>query len=250
MADGSIARPLRAVGKWLGLGLGAAVLVLLAALIATARPGDRSLWPPPAGAPAVELFVVSHGYHSGLVLPRAALEEQASRRGARALGAVATRFAGFERLEIGWGDEEFYRSVPTMGSLGVGMALRALLRPGNASVLHVVGIGDPRATFTRSDMVRVAVGKQGFDRLADRIEETFVRDASGLPDELGPGLYGPSLFFRAKGHFHLFNVCNHWVARMLDAAGIPTTPVLDTLPAGLLLDLEWRAGLTRLPPAR
>jgi hypothetical protein len=68
-----------------------------------------------------------------------------------------------------------------------------------------------------------------------------------VPEELGPGLYGMSLFFRANGTFHLFHVCNHWIADLLDAAGVPTAPVLATLPSGLLLDLKWRSGLVRLP---
>jgi hypothetical protein len=68
-----------------------------------------------------------------------------------------------------------------------------------------------------------------------------------VPEELGPGLYGTSLFFRANGTFHLFHVCNHWIADLLDAAGVPTAPLLATLPSGLLLDLKWRSGLVRLP---
>jgi hypothetical protein len=34
---------------------------------------------------------------------------------------------------------------------------------------------------------------------------------------------------------------------MLSAAGVPVTPVLDTVPAGLLLDLRWRSGLRPIP---
>src|SRR5262249_35978966 len=145
--------------------------------------------------------------------------------------------------------EGFYRAVPTIDSLTVPLALRALLRPGNPSVLHVVGIsGDPRAVFVHSEVVRLELSAAGFDRLADKLDASIAREANGAPPEpLGPGLYGTSLFFRANGAFHLFNVCNHWVADLLDAAGVPTAPVLATLPPGLLLDLEWRAGLAPLP---
>jgi hypothetical protein len=64
---------------------------------------------------------------------------------------------------------------------------------------------------------------------------------------LGPGLYGPSLFYRSVEKFYAFNVCNHWVARLLSAAGLPTAPVLATLPQGLFFDLKWRVGLVTLP---
>jgi uncharacterized protein (TIGR02117 family) len=243
--------PLPTIVRRIGLAFAIAALLFVTMVIATARGGDRRLWPPAPSAPATEVFIVSHGYHAGIVIPRAALVEQASRRGLSALGYVATRFADFDRLEIGWGDEGFYRTVPTAGSLTVALAIRALLRPGNPSVLHVVGVGDdPRVTFANSDLVRVDLGAAGFERMADKLDATFARSPSGRPEELGPGLYGASLFFRANGAFHLFNVCNHWIAGLLDAAGVPTAPVLATLPLGLLLDLEWRSGLPRLPPPR
>jgi uncharacterized protein (TIGR02117 family) len=229
-----------------------ALLIVVGLFIAltavTARSGDRTLWPPKPGEPVVEVFIVSHGYHAGILLPRAQLAELASRSGLSGLGTILARFADYPRLEIGWGDEGFYREVPTPGSLTVGLALRALFLPGNPSVLHVVGVKPhPRAMFTRADVVPIALSPTGFERMAARLDATVAVDAQGRPEDLGPGLYGPSLFFRANGAFNLLNVCNHWLARLLDAAGLPTAPVLATLPSGLLLDLEWRSGLTRLP---
>jgi uncharacterized protein (TIGR02117 family) len=241
----------RVVARRVGLSLAIAALLFAVATIATARWGNRSLWPPAPGAPTTEVFIVSHGYHAGIIVPRAALADEASRRGLSALGYLATRFADFDRLEIGWGDEGFYREVPTAESVTMALAMRALFRPGNPSVLHVVGVnGDLRAMFANSDLVRVNISDAGFARLTDMLDATFARSkrSSFMPEELGRGLYGMSLFFRANGAFHLLNVCNHWIADLLDAAGVPTAPVLATLPFGLLLDLEWRSGLARLSP--
>ncbi len=250
MPNRNITPMLRTAARRIGLGLAIAAALFVAAVVATARSGDRTLWPPKPGTATTEVFVVNHGYHAGIVVPLAALADAASRHGLRALGYLATRFADFDRLEIGWGDEGFYREVPTPASLTVGLAIRALFQPGNLSVLHVVGVGaDARATFATSDLVRLELGEASFARLADKLDASFARGPGGLPVELGRGLYGTSLFFRADGTFHLFNVCNHWVAGLLDAAGVPTAPVLATLPRGLLLDLEWRSGLPRLPPA-
>jgi len=240
-----------AAARCVGLGLVIAALLFAALTIATARWGDSSLWPPAPGAPITEIYIVNHGYHAGIAVPRAALAEQASRQGLSALGYVATRFADFDWLEIGWGDEGFYRYVPTVESLTMALALRALFRLGNPSVLHVVGVKtDPRAMFANSELVPIGLSDAGFARVAALLDSTFARsNGSVMPQDLGPGLYGTSLFFRANGAFHLFNVCNHWIARVLDAAGIPTAPVLATLPFGLLLDLRWRSGLVPLPPA-
>jgi uncharacterized protein (TIGR02117 family) len=243
-------RPMpRTIARRLGIGLLMSAGLFAAAVIATTRWGDRSLWPPAPGAPTTEVFVVSHGYHSGIIVSRQSLAGEAGRRGLATLGAVATRFSSFDWLEIGWGEERFYREIPTVESLTATLAVRALLLPGNPSVLHVVGFENhPRGAFANSDLVRLELGDAGFARLADKLDASFARDdASSLPQELGPGLYSTSLFFRANGAFHLFNVCNHWTARLIDAAGVPTAPVLATLPAGLLLDLEWRSGLARLP---
>jgi uncharacterized protein (TIGR02117 family) len=234
--------------RLIGVGIAAAVVALIGLAVLTARSGDPALWPSAPGEPRVEIFVVSHGYHSGLVLPREKLAEAAGRRGDAALATVSQRFAGFHWLEIGWGDEGFYRHVPDAASLTFGLAIRALFRPGNPSVVHVVGLpGHPREAFPRSDLVRIELSSGGWARMLDGLEASFNKGEGGAaPEPLGPGLYGPSLFYRGTEAFHVFNVCNHWVARLLSAAGVPTAPVLATLPSGLFLDLQWRAGLVAL----
>ena len=82
------------------------------------------------------------------------------------------------------------------------------------------------------------------------LDATFARKGrDGGVEELGRGLYGHSLFYRAVGTFNALRVCNHWIADLLAAAGVPTAPVLATMPQGLLWDLTWRAGAVRLPPS-
>jgi uncharacterized protein (TIGR02117 family) len=231
------------------LGVGALVIVavLAAVTLVTARRGDPRLYPAAAGAPSVEVWIVSNGYHTGVVLPRARLAEVASRDGRTAVSAVAERFGAYKALEFGWGEEGFYTSVPTIASLTVPLALRALFRPGNATVVHIVGLHDPAVTFANSDLVRLQLSEEGFARLLARLDATFALGQGGAVEEIGRGLYGPSLFYRAVGSFHLFRVCNHWVAELLDAAGVPTAPVLATVPPGLLMDLRWRAGAAAFP---
>ena len=222
--------------------------MLAGLIVVTARRGDPRLYPAAAGAPHIEIFVVSNGYHAGVVLPRAPLAEVAGRDRLAALGAVAARFGAYSALEFGWGEEGFYTSVPTIASLTVPLALRALFRPGNATVVHVVGLSqDPRTVFAHADLVRLELSEEGFARLLARLDATFAPGQGSTVEEIGRGLYGPSLFYRAVGSFHFFRVCNHWVADLLDAAGLPTAPVLATLPHGLLWDLGWRGGAMAVP---
>src|SRR5215208_3586133 len=106
----------------LGLALAIAASLFVVAVIGTARWGDRSLWPAARGAPVTEGFVVSHGYHAGVIIPRKALAGEGSRRGLAALAYIAARFADYERLEVDWGDEGFYRELPTARSLTVALS--------------------------------------------------------------------------------------------------------------------------------
>jgi uncharacterized protein (TIGR02117 family) len=232
-----------------GYGLSAIALAIIVLAGGTARPGDPSIWPPKPGEPATEIFVVSHGYHAGIALSTAALAASAQRSGDTALGLIAERFGGYPFIEFGWGEQDFYASVPAISELQLGLAARALFGPDNKSVLHVVGLPDtPRNVFASADIVRVSLSEAGLSRLLAALNATFA--LSENPAELqvlGRGLYGPSLFFRANGSFSIFSVCNHWVADLLSAGGLPVTPVLDTVPPGLLLDLRMRAGLVKMP---
>ncbi len=244
-------RRARRVLIWTTGGLFCLVLGFAALVALTARPGDPSLYPVSAGDPGVQVLLVNNGYHSGLVLPRAQVAAFASERQQRRLAAMARRFAAYEWIEVGWGEARFYREVPTVDRLNWRLALSALFGSDNESVLHAVGLWDePHAVFRQAERVPLRISTEGAVRLLARLDETFAPDPSGEPEELGPGLYGPSLFYRARGRFNILNVCNHWIAGLLDAAGVPTAPVLATLPYGLILDLRWRSRLESVSTAQ
>jgi uncharacterized protein (TIGR02117 family) len=240
----------RRILRWVAWSLGILVAVFVVAASATMRSGDATLYPPRPDGPHIDVSIVTNFYHAGLIVPREALADAARRRSLPALAAVTVRFAPYERLEFGWGDEGFYTRVPTTAELTTALALRALFMPGNPSVLHVVGFSEPaRIAYPQADLVALTLGEAGFERLAAMLDATFARSArDGGVEELGRGLYGHSLFYRAVGTFNVLRVCNHWMADLLGAAGVPTAPVLATMPQGLLWDLTWRAGATRLPP--
>ncbi|MET0868299.1 MAG: DUF2459 domain-containing protein [Pseudorhodoplanes sp.] len=240
---------MRCVVRGIALGVAATILALSWLALVTARPGNAKFWPPANGAPSTDIYLVSNGYHAGIVLPTAQLAEIAAQNGAAALAQVVESFGAYPFVEIGWGEEQFYAAVPTAARMTIGLAARALFRPGNASVLHVAGLPDhPRKVFPSADIVRLTLSEQGLLRMLKAIDATFARSGEPpSPQLLGRGLYRTSLFYRAHGSFHIFNVCNHWAADMLSAAGLPVTPVLDTVPAGLMFDLKFRAGLERMP---
>lgn len=219
-----------------------AILVLATAL--TSLPGDPALFPPRAGT-ARTLYLVSHGWHSGLVLPRDALTGPGA---GAALRNIAVRFRDYSALEFGWGEATFYRATPTVAELDLGLALRALFTPGGRpGVVQVVGLTEPpRRAFPRAEIIAVPVSQEGLARLLARLDASFRLEA-GQPVAEGPGLYGPSLFYAGQGRFSYRNVCNHWAARLLNAAGLPVLLLTASYPSGLIHDLAWRSGLTPLP---
>jgi len=147
----------------------------------------------PACDAARTLYVVSHGWHSGIVVERADL-----------VARLPSLEIGQGRyVEVGWGEERFYQARETT----VGMALGAVLRS-NPSVLQVVPFADPpRRYFAGSEVRELRTDDAGYAAALDFIAASFT---PGL-ERLGRSLYGEGWFYRARGSFHLFNTCNSWV---------------------------------------
>ncbi|MFK8328428.1 DUF2459 domain-containing protein [Pseudomonas sp. BJa5] len=164
------------------------------------------------GGDGRSLYVVNHGLHTGLVIARPDLLQ--------VLPALAEAFGDGDFIEFGWGDEDFYRAPQATLSL----ALRALFGS-TAAVLHAVRIdGDPRRRFAASEVIEVRVTEDGYRRLLAFVAGTFIHSATGSLAVLGPGLYGQSRFYQAKGSYSLFYTCNTWVAEALAASGCPMSP--------------------------
>jgi hypothetical protein len=210
----------------------ACATVLLLAIVTTATGRDPKLWPPPPGD-AVEVFLVDNGAHSDLALPRAALGDGPAGRAA----AMATAKPW---VMIGYGDARFF--IETGVSLGRGVdALRAMFAPGNPGALRFDGLSDAPDRLWNEGVTPVRISRAGLAAMTARIDRSVRLDADGRPIvQLSPP-EPDSLFVRSRETFSALHLCNHWTAEALHAAGLPTTPVLDTLPAGLKFDLKMRA---------
>lgn len=163
--------------------------------------------PPLTCEPTRTLYIVSHGWHRGIVVERSDLVKR--------LPALAADLGHEGYVEIGWGEERFYQARETTA----GMALRAILWP-NASVLQVVPFAEPpRRYFPQSEIVEVPVDEIGYEAALAFVAASFTRTPQQGVIRLGRSLYGAGWFYRAEGSFHLFNTCNTWVASALDKAG-------------------------------
>ena len=165
-------------------------------------------------AHAAEFYVCSHGWHTGVVVPRVAVVAS----GTWPPGVAERDFAGCAYLELGWGDRQFYMAKKP----GVAMAVGAALVPG-PSVLHIVGYpGPPTNEHVWNELVTVPCTDAELRSLCRTLGESFERDAGGRAPLLGPGLYGfKSHFYAAKGHYWIGNTCNSWTLRVERAGGLP-----------------------------
>lgn len=175
------------------------------------------------------IYVVGHGWHTGFVVRRSDIPP--------GLWPEIDDFPSATYLEVGWGDRDFYMALENT----VWLALKAALWS-QASVLHVVGFNRPvLEEFPASDVIEVAVAREQLERLVRQVHESHARAGDERVSPLATGLYGNSRFYPARGHFHLFNNCNVWTARTLQAAGMPLRPRL-ALTASALLDQAAQLG--------
>jgi uncharacterized protein (TIGR02117 family) len=179
---------------------------------------------PPAPAELVKpIFVINHGWHTGIAVWRAHIPE--------GVWPEQADLADSEYLEVGWGNREFYMAPE--GTLG--LALKAVLWP-SPGVLHVVGFDGPvQQFFPQREIVEILISDRGFQRLAAFIGDAYAKDGSGRTMALRRGQYANSHFYAAREKYFLLKTCNTWTASALRSAGLPITS-LYAVGAGNVMD--------------
>ncbi len=169
----------------------------------------KALPSPDRGEPSASIYVIGYGWHVGLAVGVADMPH--------GLVPESGDFPDADYLELGWGDWDYYQA----GDPGIWSTLKAGLWP-TASVLHVVGVqGGVGERFRGLEIVRLDLPRSNVAALAAFIHRSFARDAAAKATPIGPGWGRDSLFYPARGTFHMFNTCNTWTARALEAAGYP-----------------------------
>jgi len=165
-----------------------------------------------AGGRSTALYVVSHGWHAGLVVP--------AERMNRIAPELKQRFGDVAYYEIGWGDKGFYQAQ----EITVGLTLQAMFWSQGA-VLHVVGVPvAPAEYFSGSEVIETCLTGDELDSLSRFVASSFVRDAGGGAVSLSKGIYGDSQFYDGVGRYYLLNTCNKWTAKALSSAGMDIAP--------------------------
>ena len=180
----------------------------------------------PESEKKITLYLVGHGWHTGIVIPAAAIPEH--------LLPVRRFYDEYEYFELSWGDEDFFKST----EFKVGIFLKAALLP-SASVMHVVGFnGQVMDYFPICDVIRLSLTDQNFLMLCEFISNSFDYSQHGKIEKLGPGLYGDSHFYRAHEKYYLPKTCNVWTAKALQHAGYPISPYMAKRAKSLFRRME------------
>lgn len=168
------------------------------------------------------VYVVSHGWHTGFVISKAAIQA--------AVPELGMRFKDAPYLEIGWGDKGFYQAK----EITSGLTLQAIFSP-TESVIHSVVV--PVRTedyFPHSEIQKLCLTDSEQSSLVSFISSSFYKDDSGGVIALKRGIYGDSQFYQGVGDYYFMNTCNKWTAKGLKSMGMDITPTFK-LTAGSIM---------------
>jgi len=175
-----------------------------------------------------EVYVVSHGWHTGFVIPAPEIQG--------VMPELERRFGNTPYIEFGWGDKGFYQAKETT----LGLTLRAIFWP-TESVVHSVAVPQKvEEYFSNSEVAKLCLNDGELSALIGFISSSFYRDRSGNLLELQKGIYGDSKFYSGVGDFYLMNTCNRWTAKGLKSIGMDISPTLK-LTAGSVMNYLTKA---------
>jgi uncharacterized protein (TIGR02117 family) len=199
------------------------LVILLVLLIASAQfeSGYQRIPSPTTETEAI--YIVSHGWHTGFVVPAIAMQSR--------LPALKQRFKNTPYLEIGWGDKGFYQA----NEVTSGLTLQAMFWS-IGSVIHVVAVPEKvKRYFSKVQVEKLCLTPEQHTALIQFITDSFYKDRNGQIVARQWGRYGDSQFYEATETYHIFNTCNKWVARGLQCAGMAIDPILK-LTAGSVME--------------
>jgi len=164
-----------------------------------------------SGNASEQLWVLDSGWHTGLILSRAELEQP--------LASLLRRLPHSQYFAFGWGNRKFYIAPhPTLA-----MDITALF-PSRGVVLVDACKVAPRACFSSEVRLRsVSVTSDGINRLDDYLAYSLQKDAQGKFEPVAPGPDLDSEFFASGLSYDAFHTCNTWTAEALHVAGLPVS---------------------------
>lgn len=196
-------------------------------------------WPPPPGAPVVEVTVYATAMHSLISYP--VWREAAANDDAPTGPPAPAPDRGTPQAWDEWAFGERIWMVEDHSIEGAaqflaarsGGAFRAMFWPSAGVVEHTrtpVPFG-ARPAGEDARAWRLRVSRAGFAAMRDHLRESAAEDEPIL--DLGWRTYRP-----ARRTYHVFHTCHHYVAHALSKAGVPVSPAWCILPGTFWAQLD------------
>lgn len=155
-----------------------------------------------------EIYIVSHGWHTGFVIPAKVIQTK--------IPELKSRFWNSPYIEFGWGDRGFYQAQ----EITSGLTIKAIFWP-TESVVHAVSVPQNLYEYySTSEIKKICLSDSELSTLLRFIVNSFYRDTKGNVVEQKRGIYGNSQFYKGVGDYYLMNTCNKWTAKGLRSTGM------------------------------
>lgn len=157
---------------------------------------------------SIKIYLVKEGWHTGLMIPVNDFTKQTL--------PVINYFDGFEYVDIGWGDEDFYQTP----GFDLYLAAKAILIP-TPSVIRIDGykFKIEKVIEWREFAIMFTLSIDQYLKLCEFINRSFQYSKKNeiiisLKDDKKP-----IIFFKSVHSYCYIKTCNTWAADALHSAG-------------------------------
>jgi len=159
------------------------------------------------------VYIVNNNLHTGIIIPVNSVTS--------GIIPALKYFQNSAYADFGWGEEVFYQNPSNSFCLGA----RAILLP-NTSVIRVEGYKDIEdISVNWNDFtIRLELNAGQFSKLAEFLNKSFLTEPGNDLTITSKKRSGNVIFFKSVYRYYLFNTCNTWVAKALNAAGFDVSP--------------------------
>ncbi len=185
------------------------ILLVLIPVLSACSISRPDLFPAADDAEVVEVELVRHGWHVGLILP---INENFADKMPEDLHLRESH----RYIEIGWGDRAYYMD----DSPGIWTTIKGGIWP-TPSVIHLAAF--ERRPLQHLERIRLELSVEGYQEMLSEIAAYFTIRENQV-EVLGYGLYGDSRFYASDPRYTVFRNSNKWAVRQLGHAGVPVRP--------------------------
>jgi uncharacterized protein (TIGR02117 family) len=198
------------------------LMLLFMSLFTGCATGKKWRYLPASKAEERSVYVVTHGWHTGIVLSKEDLGQE--------LGFVQDFLIPGRYYEFGWGEAEFYQAE----KVTVPIFLKAVFWR-NPSVMHVVSLPVAPAEFYSGEgVIELNLSQAGLQHLREKLRASFEFDQQNRPYPLKGRPTGENRFFKGEEYYLITNTCNRWTAKMLESGGVPMDTVFTLRAASVV----------------